>query len=149
MTLPEAPASAALDRMGIPYRVLRPASPAFVVALVGTLAATGLFSWHSHLTSAIFPLGPFIYLSQPDQRLPKSFFAAWELLPVGLYLVALVVGPLLAGSLPAVAAGLPAFLFSGIFLSALGVFALNIYLLVWSPGQSRSAEAASDGEYVE
>jgi hypothetical protein len=112
-------------------------SPAFVIAILGTLAATALVAWHSHYTSAIMMLGPFIFLSQPHDRLPKNAFAVWCLLPAGLYLAALVFGPLLSTLLPSLASQVPSFLFSGIFLGALGMFGLNIYFLAWAVMKTR------------
>jgi hypothetical protein len=116
------------------------------VAVLGTLAATGLVAWHSHYTSVIYMLAPLIYLSQPVDRLPKHAFAAWSLLPAALFMAALVFGTLLSWSLPVLAAKIPGFFFSGIFLAALGVLGMNIYLLAWSVTKARGAVPTAEIE---
>jgi len=116
---------------------VRAQSPLFPSAMLGTLAATALLAWHSHYTSAVILLAPLILLSQPENRLPRYTLIAWALFPTLLYLSALGVGPLLLWLIPRGAESLPAFLTSGIFLSAWGIFGLNIYFLAWSVVRSR------------
>jgi hypothetical protein len=96
------------------------------VLLVGTLAGTALFAWHSHAHMALFLLPPLIYL-QMQKRLPGKLLAWWVLPPVAIYAGAFALAALIqAKLLPAGISGFPD------FARGASEFGLNVYLLVWA-----------------
>jgi hypothetical protein len=101
-------------------------SRSFVFALLGVMAATCLFAWHSHTHMAMILIPPIIYLKGQNQ-LPDKIVNYWVFLPAGVY-----AGVFVLASLVQVAI-LPTNL-NGVlnFLRGAGEFALNIYLLIWA-----------------
>ncbi|MGQ9457037.1 MAG: glycosyltransferase family 87 protein [Anaerolineae bacterium] len=112
---------------------------ALVIALLGTLAATGAFTWHSHIHTEMILLPPLVYLGA-RKALPQKVLDLWVFAPPGiLFLTYLTgaVGRVTGLSLPM---GYGAFVMGGSFL------ALNLYLLAWAAHRlRRTAVGVHDG----
>jgi len=111
-------------------------SPLFAVALLGTLAATAGFAWHSHVSSAAILICPLLLLVHRAPRLPRYALEAWVLAPPALHLAAIILADaagsgVVSGTVPALAN----------LLSAIGPFAFNLYFLIWA---TRCVEGSAD-----
>ncbi len=107
------------------HRPLNLASHSFVIAILGLMAATCLFAWHSHIHMAMIIIPPMIYLKSRNQ-LPDKILNYWVFLPAGVYAgVFLLASLITANVLPT---NLNAFLN---FLRGASEFGINIYLLIW------------------
>jgi hypothetical protein len=110
------------------YLWLRPlptSSPQFVIALFGTLAATGAATWHSHLHTLMILMPMFVYLYCQDRLSPRALSLWIFPLPASMF-IAFVLGLMTKFELwPFIQRvdGLP----TGI--TGLG---LNLYFLAWS-----------------
>jgi len=94
------------------------------IGLLGTLAATGLVAWHSHVSTSVILIPPLIYLSQPTNRLPRGTVLLWALVPAAMYFAVFILDLLVhQGILTPNANSLLNFLSGG------GAFGLNVYLL--------------------
>lgn len=99
----------------------------FVVAVFGTLAATGAATWHSHLHMLMVLIPAFIYLFIQD-RLPAKALSLWVFsLPVAMFL-AFVLGLMMKFELLPLIQGI-----GGLLMGITGL-GLNLYFLVWSVG---------------
>jgi hypothetical protein len=58
----------------------------FVVAMLGSFAATSAVTWHSHVYSGLPVLAPLLYLTSRG-RLPEWLFNAWLVLPAAAFFV--------------------------------------------------------------
>jgi len=113
-----------------------PASPAYAIALLGTLAATTALMWHSHIFSATILLAPIMFLSQERDLLPKKILSIWVIVPPIINFTVIVIALLLRGRGLAInPGGLFNLLNSG---SQLGV---NMYMLYWTTTKLRNPYA--------
>jgi hypothetical protein len=98
----------------------------FSVALLGLLAATGLFAWHSHIHTAMMLIPPLAYLIVRKEMSGK-IFAYWLFVPAMIYIAAFLFAPLIQlNILPANVSELLD------FLRGAGGFGVNVLLLVWT-----------------
>lgn len=98
----------------------------FLVALTTIIAATNLVAWHSHVPAAMMLIPPLVALYILHRDLLGSSFEFLCFMPAGLYFVRLVLASMLhTGLLPV---GASNFLD---LLAGVGMFAMNIYFLVW------------------
>jgi hypothetical protein len=102
------------------------ASTDFVVPLLGLLAATGLFAWHSHIHTAMMLIPPLLYLIV-QKEMSGKIFACWLFVPAAIYVVAFLLVPLIQVNILPVKVGE---LLD--FLRGVGGFGVNILLLVWT-----------------
>ena len=102
----------------------------FVVALVGLLAATGLFAWHSHIHMAMILIPPLIYLSA-QKKMPDQILNYWVFIPAGVYAAVFVTASFVqVNILPSAINGLLN------FLRGASGFGMNIFLLLWAMKKS-------------
>lgn len=113
-------------------RPILPASSVYAVALLGTLAATTAFAWHSHIFSAPILLAPMLFLLQKDV-LPKKILSIWVIAPPLINLTVIVIALLLRGrGLSINPGGLLNLLDSG------GELGVNMYVLYWAATKLRN-----------
>jgi hypothetical protein len=106
-------------------RPIDEASSTFVFAVLGILAATNIFAWHSHVHMAMILIPPIIYLIGIN-HFPDKIFNYWVFLPAGVYAGVFALAAFITVNL------LPASLNEFInFLRGVSEFGLNIYLLGW------------------
>ena len=98
----------------------------FSVALLGLLAATGLFAWHSHIHTAMMLIPPLAYLIVRKEMSGK-IFAWWLFVPAVIYVVAFLLAPLIQMNILPPRIGELLDLLRGV-----GGFGVNILLLVWA-----------------
>lgn len=128
--------AAALLMWRKPIGVRAPSLPALTL---GTMAATGLVAWHSHIPSAMI-LIPVLLLLNVRGNLSERVLLWWVFLPAAAYIVALALAALThlgghADSSIITTSGWLNFIRGG------SVFALNIYLLWWAARRSAHALA--------
>jgi hypothetical protein len=117
-------------------RAIAPASPYFATALLGTLAATSAFVWHSHTYSAMILLCPLLLLRQSPRRLPEKAVELWVLVPPAFQLAATVLSGLnRAGVLTGFSPD------SVYFVSAVAPFGFNLYFVIWALQHSRQVDS--------
>ena len=111
-------------------------SPLFVFALFGTFAATNALSWHSHLESATILIPPLIYLLYKTDLVRRSLFTAWIFIPPIFRFFVFILTILVQENILSTH-------FTGLinFLTAISLFALNIYILIWVATQIHKSEA--------
>jgi hypothetical protein len=98
----------------------------FVVNLLGLLAATGLFAWHSHIHTAMMLIPPLLYLIV-RKEMSSKIFVYWLFVPAAIYVIAFLLAPLIqVNILPAVTSELLD------FLRGASGFGVNVLLLVWT-----------------
>jgi hypothetical protein len=107
-------------------------TPRSMIVLLGSLSATMILTWHSHIHMEMIIIPPLIYL-YAKEYLPESILNSWLLIPV----VSLMVGLLIFSLLTPLELGIPISEVSIIFIS-FSIFVLNIYLLVWCDKKIRS-----------
>jgi hypothetical protein len=101
-------------------------SSSYVIALLGTFAATGVIAWHAHVHSATIIIPPLIYILHKKIGFPEKAFLAWVFVPPALRFLVLVLATLIQAKI------LPNNMTNSLnFLTSVSVFALNIYLLAW------------------
>lgn len=109
----------------------------FATVLLGTLAATGAFTWHSHIHMEMILLPPLVYLSVRG-ILPRKVLDLWVFVPpVVLFATYLTGAVSKAAGLP-LPSGYGAFVVGGSFL------ALNLYLLAWAANRLRGSVAGGN-----
>jgi len=101
-------------------------STSFAVALLGLLAATGLFAWHSHIHTAMMLIPPLIYLIV-RKEMPGKIFIHWIFVPAAIYVAAFLFAPLIQMNI--LSANVGELLD---FLRGASGFGVNILLLVWA-----------------
>ena len=107
------------------YRQIDFHSKPFVMVLLGLLAATGLFAWHSHIHMAMILIPPIIYLKGQNQ-LTDNILNTWVFLPAGVYTGVFIMASLISVNV------LPVSLNGTLnFLRGASEFGLNIYILSW------------------
>ena len=98
----------------------------FAVALLGLLAATGLFAWHSHIHMEMILIPPITYLITQKQ-LPYSVLSYWVFVPAAIYASTFFLAALTqAGVMPSNIGELLD------FLRGASGFGANGLLLVWA-----------------
>ncbi len=114
--------------------------PDFVIAVLGTLAATGLVSWHSHAYSSMMLLAPLVYLVQSKKGLPNGAILAWAFVPTIMYGAAILLNVVdqLAESAPNGNSVLN-------LLVGGGAFGLNVYFVAWAVRSLRKPGAGVAG----
>lgn len=114
---------------------IRSDSQNWMIAVTGTLAATGAVAWHSHAHTAIImiPALVFLYLTARPRLGPR--LQIWVFVPAVLYILRLILASLWHQLL------LPTVSIVWIdSLVALGLFGLNLYFLGWALQQVRSPQ---------
>lgn len=108
-------------------RPLSPSSPEFGIALLGTMAATGVVAWHSHVHMMVILIPPMLYLLLGGY-LPMALVDAWLFLMPTMMFIGLVLDALGTLSvLPAV----PDVRYWQ-WLTAITGWGLNLYFLLWA-----------------
>ena len=100
-------------------------SEAFVVAFLGTIAATLAITWHSHFHLGMLLFPPIIWLYH-TKIFPQSLFYVWVFAPIATLFLIYVVGAL------AQIAKITLPLYWGGFLLGSCFLALNLCFLIWS-----------------
>lgn len=95
------------------FRPAASPSPRFVLVLLGTYAATGAVTWHSHTNLAV-ALVPLLLFLEVKRCLPRAALEVWLLVPAAIF-------PLAFLTVPGVAYN----------LVGLSLFILNLYFLAW------------------
>ena len=117
-------------------RPVSPASPGYLLAWFGTIAATLLLAWHSHAHMAVIIIPMLCYL-YAKHLLPQRIINTWCFLPF----VTLLAGEVIFSALSLLAPiKVPSPLAD--FLLSLGLLLGSFYFLVWSY-QEMKASAAS------
>jgi hypothetical protein len=102
------------------------------VTILGILAATTVFTWHSQVNTAMILIPPMVYLLQ-SRALPRQAFELWVFLPALLF-IPIVFAPGLLATLNAAAPDNGRFLY---FFIGAPQFAVDIYLFWWAVRASR------------
>ena len=107
-------------------------APQLPIAMLGILAATTSFAWHSHIWTAMMLIPPILYLQQAN-ILPAKAVAWWIFLPAALFFFAVFAQPAVTrfsvnsqGSIATI-----------YFFIGAGEFAVNQYLFWWAVSASR------------
>ncbi|MEP7134257.1 MAG: glycosyltransferase family 87 protein [Chloroflexota bacterium] len=112
---------------------ISPESSSYIIAMLGTLAATTALAWHSNIASSVILIAPLIYLSEKPVVLPENIFSTWVFVPSTASFVVIIMAVLFqSGRLPAISGDLLDFLIAA---AQLGV---NMILLIWVASQFRS-----------
>ncbi len=106
-----------------------PSSPAFGIALLGTMAATGAATWHAHLHMMVIIIPPLLYLLH-QRRLPLVWMDVWLFLLPTLMLAGLVLD--LMGKFRMLPFIPPEGLVATQYTMALTGWGLNLCLLLWA-----------------
>ncbi len=119
-------------------------SPSFTIALLGTLAATGVVAWHSHIHMAMFLIPPLIFLYQTKIELPKNFLEYWVLLPSMAYFIVYILASLIKANV------LPSNLITSItFIRGASEFGMNLFLVGWAVVCLRQSTRLKSGENLQ
>jgi hypothetical protein len=102
------------------------------VAILGILAATTVFTWHSQINTAMILIPPIVYLLQ-SRVLPGRAFEFWVFLPA-LAFIPIVFAPGLLAALKVASPDDGRFLY---FFIGAAQFAVDIYLFWWAVRASR------------
>lgn len=105
-------------------------SPLFAIIFLGTLAATGAVTWHSHVHMAMILIPPMIYLLEKN-LLSNKILNHWVLLPACIYVLVIVLASLVQASV--LSSDLDPLLN---FLRGVVEFGLNLFLLFWTTKQT-------------
>ncbi len=120
-----------LSALRIWLRPVHASRPRFLVALTTLLAGTGLVAWHSHVHMAMLLIPPLLVLCLSHRQILGKTFELWCFVPASLYFVRLILASMLhAVVLANSVSGLPD------LLAGIGMFGMNIYILVWGMHQS-------------
>lgn len=116
-------------------RPIMPTSSSYAIALLGTMAATTLLTWHSHIFSAIILFAPLVYLAQKRDQLPPTLVTRWCLIPAAAQFLAILLAVIIRESgLNNNLGGILNFVYSG------GQLAVNLGLLYWATVKSREPD---------
>ncbi len=108
-------------------------SASFTFALSGTLAATGLVAWHSHIHMAMMLLPAMVVLMQRDRLLEDRVLEGWVLIPVAGYFLVYVLAALVK------AAALPGTIAPSLnFLRGSSEFGVNAWILILAVQHARN-----------
>jgi hypothetical protein len=107
-------------------------SPQMPVAVLGILAATTVFTWHSQINTAMILIPPMVYLLQ-SRALPRKALVFWVFLPA-LAFIPVVFAPGLLATLKVASPDDGRFLY---FFIGASQFAVDIYLFWWALRASR------------
>ena len=107
-------------------------SPQMPVAVLGILAATTVFTWHSQINTAMILIPPMVYLLQA-RALPRKAPVFWVFLPA-LAFIPVVFAPGLLATLKVASPNDGRFLY---FFIGAPQFAVDIYLFWWALRASR------------
>jgi hypothetical protein len=114
-----------------------PASPAFILGWFGTIAATLLLSWHSHVHMGVILIPLLCYLF-PFDLLPSRTINVWCFLPFLTLLAGVVIFSVLS-----LLAGIKVPTTLVDFLLSLGLLMASFYFLVWSYRKMKDSPTAS------
>ena len=98
-------------------------------AMLGTLAATCLVAWHSHIHTAMILIPVLIFLNYCENSLPKNLVEWWVFLPTSIYFVSTILASF---------AGIPAndmptvLRYPLYFARGFSEMGFNFYILVWT-----------------
>jgi hypothetical protein len=107
-------------------------SPGFMIALLGSLAATGLVDWHSHIHMAMILIPPLILLYQRETLVKDGLLACWVLVPAAAYFLVYILAALIRVNL------IPSSLTVSInFLRGLSQFSMLVWILAEAVQSSR------------
>ncbi|MCS7283897.1 MAG: glycosyltransferase family 87 protein [Anaerolineae bacterium] len=115
----------ALAALWLWRRPVAPSTQEFTVALLGTLAATGVIAWHSHLHQMLLLLPVLTFLIARRDAPPGAFVSLLLLSPFAMLGDALIVLMIRAGILP------PLVRPDGLVTSLAGL-GLNLWFLGWA-----------------
>jgi len=104
----------------------------FAVALMGTMAATGILAWHSHFHIPMILLPPLIYLSLKN-ILPWRLLDIWVFIPPAMLFFIYILGVLHALGVISVPTGYGSIIMGNCYLI------LSLYLLGWAVIASRKS----------
>lgn len=111
-------------------------SPQYSVTLLGTIAATMSFTWHSHLFLGTIVLAPLAYLAQKKADLSDKILFNWVVIPALIQFFVIVLAITIRGSTFSVSPGpLLNLLYAG------GQLGANMYLLYWATMKSHVSPA--------
>jgi hypothetical protein len=110
-------------------------SARFSIALAGTFAATGLVAWHSHVHMAMILIPPLMYAYLKHGETLGQGLEWWIFFPASVYASRLLLAALVRAGILAIGGGELG------FLAGMGMFVVNVYLVVWAVGQSRRTPA--------
>ena len=105
------------------------------VAILGVLAATTSFAWHSHISMATILIPPIVYLSMTNV-LPQKVVAYWVFLPAVVFVIGVFAPEAMAKwSVLSAESRRLIYMFTG------GAeFAVNLYLFLWAVRTTRRAD---------
>ena len=115
-------------------RPLKPGTLRQTAALLGLFAATCLVAWHSHVHAAMILIPLVLTLRAQHGPAVERLLETWVLLPAALYVLRLLLAALLVTA--AIRSG-PRGLVD--HLAGIGLFGMNLVLLVWATRVSRAA----------
>ena len=98
---------------------------AFVVAFLGTIAATLTITWHSHFHLGMLLLPPIIWLYHTN-IFPKNLFYAWVFTPTATFFLIYLIGALAQITKITLPVAWGGFILGSCFL------ALNLCFLIWA-----------------
>ncbi len=136
----------AITTLGILFiwrRSVKPTSSLYVIAILGTFAATGAVAWHSHISSAMILIPLLVYLSQPQKHLSTRILSVWIFAPPLFRFVAFILAILIQTQ--TVSSDLISLVN---LLIAIFPFGLNIYLLGWAVAYFRKTALHTDAFLV-
>ena len=110
-------------------------SARFSIALAGTFAATGLVAWHSHVHMAMILIPPLMYAYIRHRETLGHGLEWWIFLPASVYAARLLLAAMVRAGILAIGGG------DLDFFAGMGLFVVNVYLVVWAVGQSRRVPA--------
>jgi hypothetical protein len=115
------------------YRPLNTSSPYYAIAFLGTLAATSLSAWHSHIHMVMIMIPLLLYAFEKD-ILPKGMLELWVLLPAVIYMVTMLVTAFTGISANDMG---PEIRYPRDFLRGFSIFLPNLVILYWAIIQIR------------
>jgi hypothetical protein len=110
---------------------ITPVSPKYLFVLFGTLAATNMISWHSHVHMAVILIPVLVYLFTQG-FLPTRIINLWSFLPIATLFIGVLCAVLISflgrfSITPTLAD----------FLLGLGLLTENLYFLFWCYRETR------------